>query len=59
MSSAAPTPEAEELSTSVLGIIGAYRMGSSLDPHALNVKKSPPQATDAVIVSAPAGNSRE
>ena len=53
MSSAALTPEPEELSTRVLGIIGAYRMGTSLDADALNVKKSPPQATDAVIVSVP------
>ena len=59
MSSAALTSEAEELSTRVLGIIGAYGMGTAVDAEALNVKNSHVEATEAELVSASGGNSRE
>lgn len=55
MSSAKPTVEAEELSTSVLEIIDAYRMGAALDTKDLFPRRTAPEAPPPEHAFVPAG----
>lgn len=52
------TPENEELSGTVLGIIGAYGMGTALDAGNLYVKKTASQAAPPDGVHVPVVASR-